>query len=388
MGSGAFAALSFFLLVIVTREYGVTKAAAFGVAITTSQLFFRVGIFAVRQYQITDIGEEFLFSDYFAVKLATTSICLFLFFVYVVFTGTLGGDFLEFLFLFLFYQLLSLDDLYQNRFFQKGRLDQSGKAKCLVIGGYLAVFLGLLVCGALLVWALAAAFFVSCIVSYFYCFRTEKIPAGFFAVTKMKRVLMMCLPAFLANFLLTMVNSFPKYTVFYMCSREESGYMNNIFAFLNIVELVGSFVYYPFIPDITESLAKDKKRARKLLFKILAGILFFGVFIAVFLVAFGGKLFGMIYHADFSGYTFEIVYVVGVCGMSVAFISLFYWIPVILRDQKVIAVIFTIGFLVAFAGCILGTAASGMRGAMIGHSIGAGVMAYFLVVYFLEKTKE
>ena len=68
LGSGIFAAVSFLLLIGVTRGYGVEKAGSFGVAIATAQLMYRIGIFAMRQYQITDLNHEFPFS---AISLST-----------------------------------------------------------------------------------------------------------------------------------------------------------------------------------------------------------------------------------------------------------------------------------------------------------------------------
>ena len=79
LGSGIFAAVSFLLLIGVTRGYGVEKAGSFGVAIATAQLMYRIGIFAMRQYQITDLNHEFPFAAYFSAKVATSLISLVVF---------------------------------------------------------------------------------------------------------------------------------------------------------------------------------------------------------------------------------------------------------------------------------------------------------------------
>lgn len=388
MGSGIFAAVSFLLLVCVTRKYGVAKAGSFGVAITTAQLMYRVGIFAMRQYQITDLKDEFSFATYFSAKIVTTLFSFSLFTVYMILNRAAKSELWQFFWIFLFYQILSVDDLFQNRLFQKNRLDKAGKSKCFVIGGYLGTFLILLNFNLELNTVLAAAFLVSLLISIINCPASIWREMAFLRDSSVFQVIKMAFPAFVSNFLFAFINGLPKYTVFYFCSREESGYINNIFVLLNAVELVGNFIYYPFIPDITKNMTENPKKVRKLILRISAAIVVFGCAAAFFVNVGGNILLKFIYHRDFAMYVPEMIYTIGICGVFVAIVALFYWIPVILRDQRQLIWIFGAGTIVAVLGCVCGTLRSGIFGAIVGHSLAVGVMAVLLLRFFLLATND
>ena len=388
MGSGAFAAISFILLIVVTRLYGVTYAATIGICVTTSQLLFRVGLFSVRQYQVTDTEEQYSFSEYGAAKIITTIVCVIIFVGYAITDRTLHDSFLSFLLIFLFYQILSVDDLYQNRFFQEGRLDLSGMSKFFIIFGFICSFLLIAICGVQIQIVLLVSVLVSMLLSCCFCFRKERLSISRASFLNARAILLMCLPAFVSNLLLAIINSMPKYTTFYMCTKEESGYINDIFALLNLVELIGTFIYYPFVTDITESMKTDRQKAKGLVLRIGLGII--GVaFTATLLVYFmGTKVLAFLYGVEFTLFRFEITYTIGVCGLFVALISLLYWIPIILRDQKSIIIIFSSGFVMSFLGTFFGTVILGVRGGVIGYSMGVGWIAVLLISYFIRKISD
>lgn len=386
MGSGIFAVASLMLLLCVTREYGVSKAGSFGVAITTAQLLYRVGIFAMRQYQITDLNNEFSFATYFSVKIVTTMLSFLLFSIYIIVDSATKNEFWQFLWIFLFYQLLSVDDLFQNRLFQENRLDKAGRSKCFVIGGYLGFFLILLYFKLELTIILAGSFLASLIISIMNCPRYIREEMIFLWDRSIIYAIKMALPAFVSNFLLAFINSLPKYTVYYFCSRVESGYVNNIFMFLNLIELAGSFIYYPFIPDITRNMTEDPRKVHKLILRLSLVTLTFSCIIAIILHFVGKHILNLIYQRDFTIYMHEIIYTVCICGVFVAFIGLLYWIPVILREQKQLIIIFTSGTIIALAGCVGGTLKFGVQGAIAGHSFATGLMTVLLLRFFSHVT--
>lgn len=388
LGSGSFAAISFVILIIVTRQYGVSVASTIGIAVTTSQILFRVGLFSVRQYQVTDLEEQFCFSDYGGAKIISTGVCFVSFLLFILFSSIDDENFIAYIIIFLFYQLLSIDDLYQNRFFQKGRLDFSGKSKFIVITGFLTIFTGLSMLRVRINTSLLFAFFFSVGLSVIYCMRHEVFSIGKNIFSNGKTILLMCFPAFLSSLLLTLINSMPRYAAFYFCSREESGYVNDIFVLLNFVELAGSFIYYPFIPRITELVRTNSLQARKLILRILVCILGMAVLATVIALCVGRNILSAVYGVDFSSYLFEIAFTVGVCGVFVALISLLYWIPIILRNQGIILRIFSFGFVMSTIGSIIGAMVYGIKGIIIGYSLGTCIITILLLIYFINNTHE
>ena len=84
LGSGMFAANSVLLLLIVSRVFGVAAAGDFGIAFTTAQILYIIGLFGINHFQMTDYAEQYSFASYRAAKWITTAAmicgCLVLFF--------------------------------------------------------------------------------------------------------------------------------------------------------------------------------------------------------------------------------------------------------------------------------------------------------------------
>ena len=64
LGSGMFAANSVLLLLIVSRVFGVAAAGDFGIAFTTAQILYIVGLFGINHFQMTDYAEQYSFASY------------------------------------------------------------------------------------------------------------------------------------------------------------------------------------------------------------------------------------------------------------------------------------------------------------------------------------
>lgn len=388
LGAGSFAAISFILLTITTRIYGIAIASTVGISITTAQLLFRVGLFSTAQYQVTDKNEKFSFSDYFSAKTLSTLLCFFLCFVYLIFDKKIKSFFIPFLFIFLLYQLISFDDLYLNRLYQRGKLDLSGRRKFIVIISFLISFTVNSIFKLNINYSLFISLSISILFSILFCFNTETVRINKNTVKQGLSILFMCIPAFISNLLFAAINSMPKYTTFYLKTREESGYINDIFILLNIIELIGTFIYYPFISDITDNMRDNRRKAKKIILKVGICIISVAFITTVFTFFWGATLLSIFYGIDFSDFVFEITYTVGICGTLIALIAFLYWIPIILRDQKSLILIFILGFIISIISSIIGAFQYGISAIIIGYSVGIGIIAILLFIYFLVKVRK
>ena len=88
LGSGMFAANSVLLLLIVSRVFGVAAAGDFGIAFTTAQILYIIGLFGINHFQMTDYAGQYSFGAYRAAKWITTAAmlagCFLLFFGAVI----------------------------------------------------------------------------------------------------------------------------------------------------------------------------------------------------------------------------------------------------------------------------------------------------------------
>ena len=115
LGSGMFAANSILLLLIVSRVFGVAAAGDFGIAFTTAQILYIIGLFGINHFQMTDYAEQYSFASYRAAKWITTAAmicgCLVLFF----FGGNTRKQAWLLLLLTMYMAVHSFAELYQSR---------------------------------------------------------------------------------------------------------------------------------------------------------------------------------------------------------------------------------------------------------------------------------
>ena len=70
------------LMIYVTRILGVDQAGVFSIAYSIAQLMLTIGWFSTRQFQVSDIDEEYSFSDYLAFKLFLSIVVIIGAFIY------------------------------------------------------------------------------------------------------------------------------------------------------------------------------------------------------------------------------------------------------------------------------------------------------------------
>ena len=128
LGSTIYGLNSFVMLALVSRIGTVEDAGEFGIAFTTAQLLYIVGLFGVSHYQMTDYQKKYSFHDYINVRVFS---CLLMAIICVASIFVLQFSLKKALFTILLSILMLLNiigDLYQSLFFQNNRLDLSGSA--------------------------------------------------------------------------------------------------------------------------------------------------------------------------------------------------------------------------------------------------------------------
>ena len=68
LGSTMYGVNSFIMLALVSRVGTVEQSGYFGIAFTTAQILYIVGLFGVNIFQMTDYQHQYRFSDYAKVK--------------------------------------------------------------------------------------------------------------------------------------------------------------------------------------------------------------------------------------------------------------------------------------------------------------------------------
>ncbi len=366
LGSMMYGANSFIMLALVSRVGTVEQAGCFGIAFTTAQILYIIGLFGVSHYQMTDYTETYSFSNYAHVRLYSCilmTVCCDGAILLLGFTGTKAVYTAGLTLLML---LNAVGDLYQSMFFQMNRLDLSGAALFYRTFWPLLIFGGVLLSSGHVLAAIAAQTAASLIVT---CYYAGKVAPQLFAGRPSQRpsgsdaaLMRECFPLFLSLFLMNLIANSSKYGVEFWLDDQAQGYYSMIFIPFQAINLCSQFIFKPFLNGYAELLHRGENRQFLSLLK--KQILLIAALTAVCCLCaywLGTPALGFLYHKDLSPFTAELTLVI-LGGGIFAVCQLFYYVLVILRRQKSILNI----YLASFAATAVFTAGSVKRHGLAG----------------------
>lgn len=132
IGSMLMAFQSVIFLMILTRTVGLVASGIFTIAYANSSLFLNIGKYGMRNYQVSDVKNQFSFGEYLRSRWITTIVMIIVSFVYVICTAPINNYSLEksqiIIWMCLFKVPDAMEDVYFGEYQKKGRLDVASKA--------------------------------------------------------------------------------------------------------------------------------------------------------------------------------------------------------------------------------------------------------------------
>lgn len=255
------------MLMVITRACGLTAAGIYSIAYATGNLFLYLGNYGVRNYQVSDLHEQYRFRDYLSHRMVTLLLMLLLsmlFCMYHLLNGSYSGEKTAIVFAMCVLKCEDcIEEVFEGRLHQKGHLDLAGKmmtARMLVsIGGMILV----LVLTRNLLWSTWAAI-VLAFVSFGWMawrFRREIDPDGMrnsrYKVKRQGRrravsgLMRACFPVCAANFLSFYLINAPKYAIDAAMNETAQARYNFIAMPVFVIQLLTMFIYQPVMVQMT-----------------------------------------------------------------------------------------------------------------------------------------
>ena len=247
MGTMCSSATSFLLMIYVTRILGVDEAGVFSISYSVGQLMLSIGWFGTRQFQVSDINEEFKFSDYLSLKIITSIVMMIGCLIYSVF---LHFNTYKLLITFLYCLFMICDvfaDLFSARFQQVDKLFLSGISYIIRILGYNLVILVSLLCFKNLIVAIVLAMIYSALELTFFDLQLIKRISQIkmeFHLDKIIQLIKNCFPLFISSFLTTFIVNVPKNAIELNFDSSVQTYYNIIFMPSYIINLFSFYVLF------------------------------------------------------------------------------------------------------------------------------------------------
>ncbi len=386
---------SVFILMVVTRVCGLEAAGIFSIAFATGNLFLYLGNYGVRNYQVSDLKEQYAFKDYLWHRFFTVLLMILAsiaFCVYSSATGKYSSEKTWTVFAMCILKSIDcLEEVFEGRYQQRGRLDRSGKMMTMrlvvSIGGMLA---------ALMIWkdlllstwvAVVLAAMTVIVMAWLYR-ETAALKMGPVSTLHMKGLMMACFPVCAANFLSFYLINAPKYAIDAVMNETVQAEYNFIAMPVFVIQLMNMFMYQPVLVKMT--LAWNGRKTKEFMGyfrRILAGLLAIAVVVLAGAWVLGIPVLSILYATDLTALKTELMLIL-VGGIFLAYNGFQSAILTITRDQNLIPVMYFIGTVLSLILTPRFVAAWGITGAVTAFVVTMAVVGILLTGLFAAALRK
>lgn len=383
MGTMCSSATSFLLMIYVTRILGVDEAGVFSISYSVGQLMLSIGWFGTRQFQVSDINEEFKFSDYLSLKIITSIVMMIGCLIYSVF---LHFNTYKLLITFLYCLFMICDvfaDLFSARFQQVDKLFLSGISYIIRILGYNLVILVSLLCFKNLIVAIVLAMIYSALELTFFDLqlikRISQIKMEFHLV-KIIQLIKNCFPLFISSFLTTFIVNVPKNAIELNFDSSVQTYYNIIFMPSYIINLFCMFIFVPLYTSIANTwLNSTKNRFVKTIVKLFVFDIVLSVLVFIGDYLLGIPLLELVYGVDLHTVKSSFLILI-VAGCFTSMNSILSYIFTVIRRQKFMIYIYLIAIILPQLLVNWLTSKYGIFGASLDYLIGIALITVMFII--------
>lgn len=384
---------SVFLLIVITRVCGLEAAGIFSIAFATGNLFLYLGNYGVRNYQVSDLSEQYSFADYLRHRVLTVILMLLSAAVYTAWSAQAGsytGYKTACVYAMCVLKAVDcLEEVFEGRYQQRGRLDQSGKLVTfrlvVSIGGMMAV---LAVTGDLLT-ATWAAVILAVIASLVMIFRYRETAAlDWEKRTNQTGIFKACFPVCAANFLSFYLINEPKYAIDAAMDETAQACYNFIAMPVFVIQLLNMFLYQPLLIRMTECWEqKDIKKFLGYFYKLIGALLGLSVPILAAAWLLGIPVLSWLYATDLSDLRVDLLLIL-VGGIFLACNGFYSAVLTITRSQKSIPVMYLVGAVLSILLTPRAVQLYGIRGAVTAFVLVMAAVTVLLTGVFVHAVRH
>lgn len=373
------------LTIVVTQLADAEQAGMFSLAFVTALLLMFVGNYGVRNFQASDLGEEYSFADYQANRVLTVVIMLVAGITYCKFRGYTDQMWLMSLGVYLYKAVDALADVYEGRLQQVDKLylagiSQAFRSAAALIGFSLALLITRNVGVSSIVMAVIAA--LTFVVFTFPLAQLETPKSRSANAKRVIALLKQCFPLFVALFMYNLIDNMPKFVMEGALSYDNQLYYNALYFPAHAILLTSGFIYKPMLLKMANAWADPAKRKK---FDLIIVVMFVIIVAITVVVAgamgwFGLTIMSFLYSIDFEQYR-GLCFVMLAAGGVTAGIEFLYQVITVLRRQRAVTKLYLITFGFSLFVPVLLVNFTGLPGAVIGYLI---VMCILLVLLVSE----
>ncbi len=313
-GSMLMAFQSVIFLVILTRTVDLTTTGVFTIAYANANLFINIGKYGMRNYQVSDVKDEYNFQEYLKSRWITTGSMIIVSILYVWGTTYIKHYSFEKCQIIIWMCLLkvpdAIEDVYYGDYQKKGRLDIASKAMTIRALFTTILFAIVISLTRNLLLTLVISVCCSSIVLFIFLSWTyvEFKDMNIKRKGRVRALLMNCFPFFLSNFLAFYIGNAPKYAIDAQLSDELQAYYGFIAMPVFVIGLLNSFIFTPMLYPLSCAWNERKKNIfYKMLFIQIVIVIITTIVCVLGAYILGIPLLSFLYNTDLSDYRRELM---------------------------------------------------------------------------------
>lgn len=301
-------------LMVLTRTVGLERAGIFSIAYANAGLFLNIGKYGMRNYQISDVKNEYIFCDYLLSRWITMAVMIVISVIYVLYTARVNQYSMEKILIIMATCLFKapdcIEDIYYGDYQKKGRLDVAAKMMTVRMVMTIIFFITMVsLTKDLLQTIIFSTFFTIILMTILIKWtKSDFMEKKSLGVKRVGKLLITCFPVFLGAFLAYYISNAPKYAIDAQLTDEVQACYGFIAMPAFVIGLLDGFIFHPVLHRISCLWnEKERKTFIKQVVKqigFVCGITFSCLMAAFFL---GIPVLSWLYDTDLSAYKAELL---------------------------------------------------------------------------------
>lgn len=329
------------VLLVLTHFGDATDSSIFVMAFAVGNLLIYIGKYGVRQYQVTDIKEEYSYLEYFYSRVLSCALMLIACVINVlvnIINQNYSAEKAVVIFLICMVKLTeAFEDVYHGRFQQLGRLDVASKIWGIRLVIFIVSYSILYLFSHNLICASSVSLVITVLLAYVLnrsVWMDFKPCTDVFSKKKVINLMKRCFPLCISLCLYMYIGNAPKYIIDGIVNDAEQTNFNIIFMPVFVIVLFANFIFQPILRHMGELWSENKiKQMKKEIFKLFFLVIIVDFVITVIGTLIGTQILGWLYGINLSDCKFQLLILL-ICGGIVALLSLLIMVLTTMRYQN------------------------------------------------------
>lgn len=379
---------SVIILVVLTRTVGIDDAGIFTIAYANASLFLLGAKYGVRNYQVSDIKNEYGFVEYLQHRWISVSIMSILELIYIIGCTFTKEYSVEKTWIMILVCLLkvpdAIEDVYAGEYQKQGRLDIAAKMMAVRLMISTIILMGIALITRNLILSVSCTVIVSVVLLGIGIFWSSSyIPQVKSSHLTIKMIFVNCFPLFLGTFLNQYINNAPKYAIDSVLSDALQASYGFIAMPVFVIGLLNNVIFAPVIHGMAKDwdsgkkeIFKEKFTRQSLIVTGITGVVLLGAWIA------GVPVLSILYNTDLTEYKQELLILL-LSGGFLAMSGVLNTVITIIRFQKYLPYGYLFVALLAFFGSTPVVRNFGITGIAVYYMLLTAILAFIFGVMFM-----